>query len=85
MVQIGSVEDDEKPKFASLRPNQNLNSITYEEAMDLFKLPKELGEYKDEKVEANVGRYGPYVRYGKKFASIPKGEDPLDMSIMTVR
>mgnify|MGYP005849485167 CR=1 FL=1 len=79
MVQIGSVEDDEKPKFAGLRPNQNLNSITYEEAMDLFKLPKELGEYKDEKVEANVGRYGPYIRYGKKFASIPKGEDPLDV------
>jgi len=79
MVQIGSVEDDEKPKFAGLRPNQTLNSVTFEEAMDLFKLPKELGEYKDEKVEANVGRYGPYVRYGKKFASIPNGEDPLDI------
>ncbi len=79
MVQIGSVEDDEKPKFASLRPNQTLNSITYEEALDLFKLPKELGEYKGETVEANVGRYGPYIRYGKKFASIPKGEEPLDV------
>ncbi len=80
MVQIGSVEDEEKPKFAGLRPNQTLNSITFEEAMDLFKLPKELGEYKDEKVEANVGRFGPYIRYGKKFASIPKGEDPLEVS-----
>lgn len=79
MVQIGSVEDDEKPKFAGLRPNQTLNSITYEEAMDLFKLPKELGEYEGEKVEANVGRYGPYVRYGKKFASLPKDLDPLDI------
>lgn len=79
MVQIGSVEDEEKPKFAGLRPNQTLNSITFEEAMDLFKLPKELGEYKGEKVEANVGRYGPYIRYGKKFASIPKGEDPLEV------
>ena len=80
MVQIGSVEDDEKPKFAGLRPSQTLNSITFEEAMDLFKLPKDLGEYKGEKVEANVGRYGPYVRYGKKFVSIPKGEDPLDVN-----
>ena len=79
MVQIGSVEDDEKPLFASLRPKQTLNSITYEEAMDLFKLPKELGEFKGEKVEANVGRYGPYIRYGKKFASMPKGEEPLDV------
>ncbi len=81
MVQIGSVEDEEKPKFAGLRPNQTLNSITYEEALDLFKLPKELGEYKGETVEANVGRYGPYVRYGKKFASLPKGEDPLDVDL----
>lgn len=80
MVQIGSVEDDEKPKFAGLRPSQTLNSITFEEAMDLFKLPKELGEYKGEKVEANVGRYGPYVRYGKKFVSIPNSEDPLDVN-----
>ncbi|WP_454245319.1 type I DNA topoisomerase [Psychroflexus sp. MBR-150] len=80
MVQIGSVEDEEKPKFAGLQPHQTLNSITFEEAMDLFKLPKELGEYKGEKVEANVGRYGPYIKYGKKFASIPKGEDPLEVS-----
>ncbi|MFO7744243.1 MAG: type I DNA topoisomerase [Psychroflexus sp.] len=80
MVQIGSVEDDEKPRFASLKPSQTLNSVTYEEAMDLFKLPKQLGEYKDEEVEANIGRYGPYVRYGKKFVSLEKGEDPLDIS-----
>lgn len=79
MVQIGSVEDDEKPKFAGLKPNQTLNSVTFEEAMDLFKLPKDLGQYKGEKVETNVGRYGPYVKYGKKFASLPKGEDPLEV------
>jgi len=79
MVQIGSVEDDEKPRFAGLKPNQTLNSITFEEAMDLFKLPKVLGEYKGENVETNVGRYGPYVKYGKKFASLPKGEDPLEV------
>jgi len=80
MVQIGSVEDDEKPRFASLKPSQTLNSVTDEEAMDLFKLPKQLGEYEGEEVEANIGRYGPYVRFGKKFVSLEKGEDPLDVS-----
>lgn len=79
MVQIGSVEDEEKPKFASLGQNHTLSNITYEEAMDLFKLPKELGEYEEEKVEVNNGRFGPYVRYGKKYVSLDKGEDPLDV------
>jgi len=79
MVQIGSVEDDEKPKFAGLLPHQTLSSVTFEEALDLFKLPRTLGEYKGETVEANVGRYGPYIRYGKKFASLPKDEDPLEV------
>ncbi|WP_081210479.1 type I DNA topoisomerase [Salegentibacter sediminis] len=77
MVQIGSVEDEEKPKFASLSPDQTLGSITYEEAMDLFQLPKHLGEYKGEDVEVNNGRFGPYVRFGKKYVSLAKGEDPL--------
>lgn len=81
MVQIGSVEDEEKPKFAGLKPNQTLQSITFEEAMDLFKLPKELGNYKGETIEANVGRFGPYVRYGKKFVSLQKDEDPLEVSL----
>jgi DNA topoisomerase-1 len=81
MVQIGSVEDDEKPRFASLKPSQTLNSVTYEEAMELFKLPKQLGEYKGEEVETNVGRYGPYVRYGEKFVSLEKEEDPLDVTL----
>ncbi len=81
MVQIGSVEDDEKPKFASLGPDQTLDSITYEEAMDLFQLPKELGEYKGEKVEVNNGRFGPYVKFGKKYVSLEKGEDPLNVDL----
>ncbi len=81
MAQIGTVEDEEKPQFASLRPGQTLNTITFDEVMDLFKLPKELGEYKGEAVETNVGRFGPYVRYGKKFVSLDKGEDPLDVSM----
>ncbi|MGO3707422.1 MAG: type I DNA topoisomerase [Mesonia hippocampi] len=77
MVQIGTVEDEEKPRFASLGPNQTLGNITFEEALDLFKLPKALGEYKEEKVEVNNGRFGPYVRYGKKYVSLAKGEDPM--------
>ncbi len=79
MVQIGSVEDDEKPQFASLKPSQNLRSITFEEALELFKLPKEIGEYKGEQLTTNVGRYGPYLKYGKKFISLDKDEDPLDV------
>jgi len=80
MVQIGSVEDEEKPRFASLKPSQTLSSITYEEAMELFQLPKQLGEYEGEPVESNIGRYGPYVRFGKKYVSLEKGEDPLDVT-----
>ena len=81
MVQMGSVEDDEKPKFASLSPDQTLDSVTFEEAMELFKLPKELGEYKGEKVEVNNGRFGPYVKYGKKYVSLDKGEDPIEVTM----
>ncbi|MGJ8550990.1 type I DNA topoisomerase [Winogradskyella wichelsiae] len=81
MVQIGTMEDEDKPEFASLSPDQQLNSITYEEAMDLFKLPKALGQYKDEDVEVNNGRFGPYVRFGKKFVSLPKGVDPLGVEM----
>ncbi|GGI56844.1 type I DNA topoisomerase [Winogradskyella haliclonae] len=79
MVQIGTVDDEEKPKFASLSPDQQLSSITYEEAMDLFQLPKSLGHYKDEEIEVNNGRFGPYVKFGKKFVSLPKGVDPLSV------
>lgn len=81
MVQIGTVEEEEKPLFASLLPDQSLNTITYEEAMDLFKLPRKLGVYKGEEVEANVGRYGPYVRFGKKFISLPKDESAMEIEM----
>ena len=81
MVQVGTVDDEEKPKFASLSPDQQLSSITFEEAMDLFKLPKALGHYKDDEVEVNNGRFGPYVRFGKKFVSLPKGVDPLSVEL----
>jgi DNA topoisomerase-1 len=81
MVQMGTVDDEEKPTFASLGPDQQLNTITFEEAMDLFKLPKSLGKYKDEEVEVNNGRFGPYVKFGKKYISLPAGQDPLNVEL----
>ncbi|MFT7051856.1 MAG: DNA topoisomerase-1 [Psychroserpens sp.] len=81
MVQIGTVDDEEKPTFASLSPDQQLASITYEEAMDLFQLPKSLGTYEDEPIEVNNGRFGPYVKFGKAFVSLPKGTNPLDVEM----
>tara|TARA_R110002073_G_scaffold148335_1_gene301377 strand:- start:4497 stop:6983 length:2487 start_codon:yes stop_codon:yes gene_type:complete len=81
MVQIGTVNDEDKPLFASLLPEQQLTTITYEEAMDLFQLPKTLGKYKDETIEVNNGRFGPYVKFGKKFVSLPKGVDPLSVEL----
>lgn len=81
MVQIGSVEDEDKPRFASLSPGQTLSGITFEEAMNLFELPKELGVYKGETIVVNNGRFGPYVRFGDKFVSLEKGEDPLNTNL----
>lgn len=81
MVQIGTVDDEEKPQFASLSPDQQLNTITYEEAMDLFKLPKSLGTYDGEDIEVNNGRFGPYVKFGSSFVSLPKGVDPLSVEL----
>lgn len=81
MAQIGTVEDEEKPIFASLLPTQSLGTITFEEALDLFKLPRTLGEYKGEEVQANVGRFGPYVKFGKKFVSMGSEESALDINL----
>ncbi|WP_411028853.1 type I DNA topoisomerase [Spongiimicrobium sp. 3-5] len=81
MVQVGTVEEEEKPLFASLLPDQSLNTITFEEAMDLFKLPRKLGVYEGEEIEANVGRFGPYVRFGKKFVSMGKGDSAMDIDL----
>ena len=80
VAQIGEADDDEK-QFASLRQEQNISNITLEEALNLFLLPKNLGEYKGEEVEVSNGRFGPYVRFGKQFISLPKGEDPLDVTM----
>jgi DNA topoisomerase-1 len=76
-VQIGTKDDEEKPKFAGLRPGQKMNDITQEEALELFKLPRKLGETPDGlPVSASVGRFGPYVRYGDKYVSIRGDDDP---------
>ena len=80
MAQIGDAEDEEK-KFASLRAEQNIGNITLEEALKLFLLPKALGTYKDEEVEVSIGRFGPFVRFGTTFVSLPKGEEPLDVDL----
>lgn len=81
MVQIGTVDEEEKPLFASLLPDQSIGTITFEEAMELFQLPRKLGVYQGEEVEANVGRYGPYVRFGKKFISLAQGESAFDVDM----
>jgi DNA topoisomerase-1 len=81
MVQIGTVEEEEKPLFASLLPDQSIATISYEEAIELFKLPRKLGTFQGEEIEANVGRYGPYVRFGKKFVSLGAGESAFDVDL----
>ena len=81
MVQIGEATDEEKPKFASLQGEQTLGKITYEEAMDLFKLPKTLGDYEGEEVVVANGRFGPYVRFGKTFVSLSKDENPMSVDM----
>ncbi|MDE0152455.1 MAG: type I DNA topoisomerase [Gammaproteobacteria bacterium] len=81
-VQVGDREDEEKPRFASLREGQSFETITFEEAMDLLVLPRSLGVGDDgELIEVNIGRFGPYVKYGpKKYVSLPKGEDPMTVT-----
>ncbi|MDH5412744.1 MAG: DNA topoisomerase, partial [Flavobacteriaceae bacterium] len=79
MVQIGEATDDEKPKFASLQGEQTIDNISFEDALDLFKLPKKIGSYQNEEVVVASGRYGPYLRFGKKFISLDKGENPMEV------
>jgi DNA topoisomerase I len=84
VVQIGTREevgDEGKPKFANLRPGQSIESISLEEALDLFQLPKTVGEYNEKEVIIGVGRFGPYVKYNGGFISLPKGEDPMSVSL----
>ncbi len=81
MAQLGTVEDEEKPLFANMPDTYSLSKITYEEALDLFKLPATLGDYEGMPVQTNNGRYGPYVLHNKVFVSLPKGANPLSVTI----
>ncbi len=81
MVQVGIANEKDKPRFAQLKKGQSIQTITLEEALDLFKLPRELGEYEGVAVTIGAGRFGPYVLHNKKYVSIPKGTDPLELDL----
>ena len=81
-VQIGSKDDEEKPQFASIPSERSMDTITLEEALELFKLPRVIGmSEEDGELVANIGRYGPYIRYGKRYVSLPKDEDPFTVTL----
>ncbi|MBQ7946836.1 MAG: type I DNA topoisomerase [Bacteroidaceae bacterium] len=80
IVQIGSASDEEKPRFAQMKPGQTLETITLEEALGLFSLPRALGEFEGEGVTIGAGRFGPYIKYGAAYVTLPKTYDPLTIS-----
>ena len=81
IVQIGSASDEEKPRFAQMKPGQTLETITLEEALGLFSLPRTLGEFEGETVTIGAGRFGPYIKYGAAYVTLPKTFDPLTISL----
>ena len=81
VVQIGAATDEEKPKFAQLKKDQSIQTLTLEEALELFKLPRTLGEYEGETVVVGAGRFGPYIQHAKKYVSIPKDKDPMTIDL----
>lgn len=81
VVQIGSAEDEEKPRFSPLKKGQSIETITLEEAMELFKLPRTLGEHEGKTVTVNAGRFGPYIYYSGTYTSLPKGVDPMEIEL----
>ena len=83
MVQIGAAEDEEKPRFAQMPKEQSIESITLEEALELFKLPRNLGSYKGSDIIIGTGRFGPYILHNKAYISLPKEEDPMTISLET--
>lgn len=83
VVQIGSADDEEKPRFSQLPKDKSIETITLEEALELFKLPRNLGDYDGSKVSVGVGRFGPYVLHDKKYVSLPKNEDPMTITLET--
>jgi len=86
MAQIGTKDDEEKPRFASLRPGQSIHTITLEDALQLFKLPRDLGTGEDgETISVGVGRFGPFVKHGKVYASIKPPDDPYTIELARAR
>ena len=83
VVQIGSADDEQKPQFAQLPADKRMDSITLDEALELFKLPRTVGEFEGSEVVIGAGRLGPYVRHNKKYVSLPKGEDPMTVTLET--
>lgn len=81
MVQIGSADDDEKPRFSSLKKGQQMHNLTLDDALELFKLPRTLGDFEEKTVTVNIGRFGPYVRHDGNFFSIKKTQDPLKIEL----
>ncbi len=81
MVQIGAAGGEEKPRFATLKPGQSISTITLDEALELFRLPRTLGEFEGKNIVIGAGRFGPYVQHNGKYVSIPKGEDPLEITL----
>lgn len=81
MVQIGQAGDEEKPVFATMKKGQSTETLTLEEALELFKLPRTLGEFEDKEVSVGAGRFGPYIKHDGKYVSLPKDEDPLKVSL----
>jgi DNA topoisomerase-1 len=85
MIQLGSSDDEEKPQFASLRPGQSIETISLEDALQLFRLPFSLGHWQEKEVSVGIGRFGPYVKFGDDYISLPKGEDPLQVNMERAR
>ena len=83
IVQIGRADDKEKPQFAQLPADKSMETITLDEAMELFKLPRNLGEFEGKAVTVGTGKYGPYILHNKKYVSLPKEEDPLTVTLDT--
>lgn len=79
MIQIGEIDEEEKPRYASLRKGQSIESITLDQALDLFKLPRFLGQFEGKDIVVGIGRFGPYIRHDGKFVSIPKDLDPMEI------
>jgi len=83
VAQIGKPDEldaGEKPQYGNLRKGQSMEDITFEDALELFKLPRDLGDYEDKPMVVNIGRYGPYVKWGDAFVNLPKGEDPMEVT-----